>query len=261
MRAQIQAESLKNDEAGEQALARRRRSHRELGAARAACRPRARAQSARRRSRCDRHDPLALEGSRDQRRARSSACPQAGRIRARPIEHFDAALKKDPDNKIVQYWKAQLDGQTGAVAEATKSLEAIVREKPVKELDPGMSLMSAAQSALANLSLRTGGARRRHPPLRGAEAQQPERHALQGRPLAIDHRICRPRPVAHRQARDRRALERPKKAPPPMTSGCVAPISTGSKARMPPRCRPARLRAGGQSRPIRRPSSRARTSC
>ena len=72
------------------------------------------------------------------------------------IEHFDAALKKDPDNKIVQYWKAQLDGQNGAVAEATKSLEAIVRDKPVKELDPGMTLMSAAQSALANLSLRTG---------------------------------------------------------------------------------------------------------
>jgi len=72
------------------------------------------------------------------------------------IKHFDAALKKDPDNKIVQYWKAQLDGQNGAVAEATKSLEAIVRDKPVKELDPGMTLMSAAQSALANLSLRTG---------------------------------------------------------------------------------------------------------
>ena len=29
------------------------------------------------------------------------------------IEHFDAALRKDPENKIVQYWKAQLDGQTG----------------------------------------------------------------------------------------------------------------------------------------------------
>ena len=65
-------------------------------------------------------------------------------------------MKKDPDNKIVQYWKAQLDGQSGAIAEATKSLEAIVRDKPVKELDPGKTLLSAAQSALANLSLRTG---------------------------------------------------------------------------------------------------------
>ena len=53
------------------------------------------------------------------------------------IEYFDSALKKDPDNKIVQYWKAQLDGQSGAVVEATKSLEAIVRDNPVKELDPG----------------------------------------------------------------------------------------------------------------------------
>ena len=75
---------------------------------------------------------------------------------AKAIEHFDAALKKDPDNKIVQYWKAQLDGQTGAVAEATRSLEAIVKNKPIKEVDPGTTLMSAAQSALASLSLRTG---------------------------------------------------------------------------------------------------------
>jgi len=72
------------------------------------------------------------------------------------VGHFDAALKKDPDNKIVQFWKAQLDSRNGAVGEATKSLEAIVRNKPVKEVDPGTTLMSAAQSALANLSLRTG---------------------------------------------------------------------------------------------------------
>jgi predicted Zn-dependent protease len=75
---------------------------------------------------------------------------------AEAVEHLDAAVKKDPDNKIVQFWKAQLDGQNGSVVEATKTLEALVREKPVKEVDPGMTLMSAAQSALANLSLRTG---------------------------------------------------------------------------------------------------------
>ena len=75
---------------------------------------------------------------------------------AEAINHFDSALKKDPNNKIVQYWKAQLDGQTGSVGEATKTLEAIIRDKPVKELDPGTTLLVAAQSALANLSLRTG---------------------------------------------------------------------------------------------------------
>jgi cellulose synthase operon protein C len=75
---------------------------------------------------------------------------------AKAIEHFDAALKKDPDNKIVQLYKAQLDGQTGSVAEATKSLEAIVKNRPLKEVDPGTTLMSAAQSALASLSLRSG---------------------------------------------------------------------------------------------------------
>ncbi len=72
------------------------------------------------------------------------------------IEFFDVALKKDPDNKIVQLYKAQLDGQTGAVTEATKSLEAIVKNKPIKEVDTGTTLMAAAQSALAGLSLRAG---------------------------------------------------------------------------------------------------------
>src|SRR5262249_47247447 len=71
------------------------------------------------------------------------------------LEHFNAALKKDPQNKIVQFWKAQLDGRTGAVAEAAKALEAIVRSRPVKEVDSGTTLLSAAQSALANLSLQT----------------------------------------------------------------------------------------------------------
>ena len=75
---------------------------------------------------------------------------------AKAIDQFEAALKKDPGNKIVQLYKAQLDGETGAVAEATKSLEAIVRDKPLKEVDPGTTLMSKAQSVLASLSMRTG---------------------------------------------------------------------------------------------------------
>ena len=40
------------------------------------------------------------------------------------LAHFDVALKKDPDNKMVQFWKAQLDGRTGDVAKAAKALEA-----------------------------------------------------------------------------------------------------------------------------------------
>ena len=89
---------------------------------------------------------------------------------AEAIEHFDAALKKDPENKIVQYWKAQLDGQNGAVAEATKSLEAIVKNKPIKEVDAGTTLMSAAQSALASLSLRTGASTTRSAGSRSSSA-------------------------------------------------------------------------------------------
>ncbi len=71
------------------------------------------------------------------------------------LEHFNEALKKDPENKVVQFWKAQLDGRTGAVAEAARALEEIVRDKPVKEVDTGTTLLGAAQSALANLSFQT----------------------------------------------------------------------------------------------------------
>ncbi|WP_165072297.1 tetratricopeptide repeat protein [Paludisphaera rhizosphaerae] len=72
------------------------------------------------------------------------------------VASFDAALKKDPENKIVAFWKAQLVGRTGSVAEASKALEEIVRDKPTKEVESGVSLMAAAQSALAGLSLQNG---------------------------------------------------------------------------------------------------------
>ncbi len=71
-------------------------------------------------------------------------------------EHFAQAIKKDPDNKVVQFWKAQLDSRTGAVTEAAKSLEDLVKNRPSKEIDQGVTLMSAAQSALATIELQTG---------------------------------------------------------------------------------------------------------
>ncbi len=71
------------------------------------------------------------------------------------IAHFNAALKKDPNNKIVQYWKARIDGRNGSVREAARALERIVRDRPVKEVDDGTTLLSAAQSALAGLSLQS----------------------------------------------------------------------------------------------------------
>jgi tetratricopeptide (TPR) repeat protein len=71
-------------------------------------------------------------------------------------EHFAVALKKDPENKIIQFWKAQLDSRTGSVKEAAQALEDLVKNRPSKEVDTGVTLMTAAQSALANLSLQTG---------------------------------------------------------------------------------------------------------
>ena len=72
------------------------------------------------------------------------------------VTHFDAALKKDPNNKLVQFWKAQLDSRNGSSTEAARAFEAITKDRPTKEIDPGLSLMAAAQSALANLALQNG---------------------------------------------------------------------------------------------------------
>lgn len=72
------------------------------------------------------------------------------------VAHFDEALKKDPENKVVAFWKAQLDGSTGDLAGAAKALNDIVNDKPSKEVDQGVSLLQAAQSALASLSLQAG---------------------------------------------------------------------------------------------------------
>ena len=213
MRAQIQAESLKNFEQARSLLARDRREDRELGPAGPTGRARARAQSARRRRRRDRQDPIALEGSRHQRRARGPARARSEVSPAEAIEHFDAALRKDPENKIVQYWKAQLDGQNGAVAEATRSLEAIVKNKPIKEVDAGTTLMSAAQSALASLSLRTGAlddAIRRFEELKRSDKNGTLSKA--DRWQLITAYVARGQwPV--RQARNRRALERSQEPP------------------------------------------------
>ena len=69
---------------------------------------------------------------------------------------FDAALKKDPNNKMVLFWKAQLDSRIGAAPEAARTLEEIVKERPTKELDTGLTLTAAAESALANLAFANG---------------------------------------------------------------------------------------------------------
>jgi predicted Zn-dependent protease len=69
---------------------------------------------------------------------------------------FDAALKKDPGNKLVQYWKAQIDSRTGASGEAARAFESLANDGSSKQLDSGLTLAAAARSALANLALQRG---------------------------------------------------------------------------------------------------------
>ncbi len=69
--------------------------------------------------------------------------------------HFDAALKKDPNNKIVQFYKAQLDGRVDPEG-AARVFESLAHGESVKELDTGLSLVAASRSALASIALETG---------------------------------------------------------------------------------------------------------
>lgn len=66
---------------------------------------------------------------------------------------LDAALKKDPSNKLALFWKAQLDNRAGDPAEAARIYESLAREKSGKEIDEGLSLANAANWALATLAL------------------------------------------------------------------------------------------------------------
>ncbi len=69
--------------------------------------------------------------------------------------HFDAALKKDPNNKIVQFWKAQLEGRSDPEG-ASKIFEALARGDSVKEVESGLTLTTASQSALARIAMESG---------------------------------------------------------------------------------------------------------
>ncbi len=69
---------------------------------------------------------------------------------------FDAALKKDPTNKVVQFWKAELDGRMGATGEASKLFQSLSKDRPMKEIDDGLPLWTAAEAALARLDMAGG---------------------------------------------------------------------------------------------------------
>ena len=69
------------------------------------------------------------------------------------VKFLEDALKKDPSNKLALFWKAQLEEKVGAVADAAKIYEQLASERPVKEIDTGLSLATAADWALATQAL------------------------------------------------------------------------------------------------------------
>ncbi|HWE39747.1 MAG TPA: tetratricopeptide repeat protein [Isosphaeraceae bacterium] len=68
---------------------------------------------------------------------------------------LDAALKKDPGEKVVRYYKGRLAEQAGALAEAARIFEDLERSDTLKELEPGLSLREAAAWARADMDLAT----------------------------------------------------------------------------------------------------------
>jgi tetratricopeptide (TPR) repeat protein len=68
---------------------------------------------------------------------------------------LDAALKKDPGEKVVRYYKGRLAEQAGALADAARVFEDLERSDTLKELEPGLPLREAAAWARADMDLAT----------------------------------------------------------------------------------------------------------
>ena len=72
---------------------------------------------------------------------------------------YQAALKKDPGNKLAQFLSAQVEARLGGVEAAGKTLDRLAAEAPMRRLEPGLTLKDASQSALAAIEIDTGKAR------------------------------------------------------------------------------------------------------
>lgn len=72
------------------------------------------------------------------------------------LAHFQTALKKDPTNKVAQFWSAQIEARLGAVSSASQTFQKLVSEAPSKKIDSGLSLTDASVSALASLEIDAG---------------------------------------------------------------------------------------------------------
>ena len=174
-------------------------------------------------------------------------------------EHFNEALKKDPDNKIVQFWKAQLDSRTGSRHAGGQDARGPGQE-PAQQGDrhgrhPDVGRpVGPGQPRAPDRQVR-----RRDSPLRGAEAEaaRPARSAV---PTAgSSSPPTSPRTSGRWPSASWPRSSTTPRTRPATTSECGARISTGS-TRKTPRPWPARLRPQGQPDQCRGASSRARSS-
>ncbi|MFM1801743.1 MAG: hypothetical protein RJA81_1095, partial [Planctomycetota bacterium] len=74
------------------------------------------------------------------------------------LSHYQLGMKKDPGNKLAQFWVAQIEARLGAVSSATQTFEKLVSESSSKQIDSGVTLTDASQAALASLEIDAGQA-------------------------------------------------------------------------------------------------------
>lgn len=74
------------------------------------------------------------------------------------LASYQAALKKDPNNKLAQFLSAQVEARIGGIDAAEKTFSKLAAEAPTRRLEPGLTLTDASQSALAALEIDSGKA-------------------------------------------------------------------------------------------------------
>ncbi len=114
------------------------------------------------------------------------------------IASLDAALKKDPGDKVALFWKAMLEDRAGASDKAALVYESILKDQPIKDLGAGLTLTTAAKWALADMALQNhdieGAITRFEGLLKGGNAGKLERAAAGGWSRRTRPRARRPWP-------------------------------------------------------------------
>ena len=120
----------------------------------------------------------AMEGGRDRRHPRRPDRPEARQDGRGHRALQRGPRRRTPTTRSSSTGRPSSTAAPASVAEATRALEEIVRDKPVKEVDTGTTLLVRGPVGAGRPLAPDPRLRRRDPAVRGAQAEQPDRHAL-----------------------------------------------------------------------------------